>query len=131
MVSNVSAVIPKSSTPVRTQTLKIRLSKAEESRIKASSDRACVAAWARDVLLSEQGYQRRPSKHREEHKQVLPPLRVFSDDELKAIGQLTAAIACLNAAIWRHECCDYDVVVFKLINNIEKLMTSKLYDHDY
>ncbi|MDZ4297299.1 MAG: hypothetical protein U0998_11655 [Moraxellaceae bacterium] len=126
---NVSTDLPKSVPLKRTQVLKIRLTKVEESRIKSSSDRACVATWARKVLLAEQG-TKPLSRGSVECEEVLPPFYRYSQEELKIIGQLTAAIACLNATIWEHECCDYDVSVHKLIKAIEIFMISRLYIND-
>lgn len=129
MISNVSKDLPKTVSHKRTQVLKIRLTKVEEGRIKSSSDRACVATWAREVLLADQ-CTKPLSRGNVECEEVLPPFYRYSQEELKIIGQLTAAISCLNATIWKHECCDYDVSVHKLIKAIEVFLISRLYIND-
>lgn len=113
----------------RTKVLKIRLSEAEERQINSTSTRASLATWAREVLLAQQATKTRSSKdHGSE--EVLAPLTQFTDEELKQIGQLTAVLSCLNAAIWQHQCCDYDVSVHKIIRVISVFLRNRLYIND-
>ncbi len=113
----------------RTKVLKIRLSEAEERQINSTSTRACVASWARDVLLATDITKPR-SRKGHESEDILVPLTRFSDEELKQIGQLTAVLSCLNAAIWEHEFCDHDVLILRLINIISVFLRNRLYIND-
>lgn len=113
----------------RTKVLKIRLSEAEERQINSTSTRACVASWARDVLLATDITKPR-SRKGHESEDILVPLTRFSDQELKQIGQLTAVLSCLNAAIWEHEFCDQDVLINRLINIISIFLRDRIYIND-